>query len=41
MLSAINIVTESSILDAGGDSDQPLITVFGKVVIHLVQANVT
>ena len=27
-------------LAAGGNPDQPLVTVFGKVIIHLVQANV-
>ena len=31
------IVTKSSILDVGSDLDQPLITVFGKVIIHLAQ----
>ena len=34
------IVTKWSILDVGGHPDRPLITVFGKVIIHLVQANV-
>ena len=32
------IVTKSSILDVGGALDRPLITVFGKVIIHLAQA---
>ena len=34
------VVTKTSILDAGGDQDRSLIRVFGKVIIHLVQANV-
>ena len=27
-------------LAAGGNPDQPLVTLFGKVIIHLVQENV-
>ena len=34
------VVTKTSILDAGDDQDRSLIRVFGKVIIHLVQANV-
>ena len=34
------IVTKRSVLGVGGHLDRPLITVFGKVIIHLVQANV-
>ena len=36
----LTTVKKSSILDVWGDPDRPLITVFGKVIIHLVQANV-
>ena len=38
MLSAVNYVTKSSILDVGDDPDRPLITAFGKAIIHLAQA---
>ena len=34
------IITKSSILDVGGNPDQPLITIFGKVIFHLALATI-